>query len=161
MSTRLHRLESANGDKDQFDEWREAMRAHRLIRMAICGGFICLAGAAFAQPPAPKGSVSVVTNPEWLVRPTAAHLDRYYPPEAARQKLRGIVRLSCKIDQQGGLQHCRILSEQPPGAGFGEAALKLAPYFRMKPTTRNGAPLAGAHAIVPVRFAPDPVVRTT
>jgi TonB family protein len=115
----------------------------------------------FAPPdtpntPSPQGSVSVVTNPDWLRRPSPADLEHYYPPEARRQNLAGLVRLHCRITEAGSLENCRVITEQPPGAGFGAGALKLIPLFQMKPTTLRGESVAGASVTIPVVFGTLP-----
>jgi protein TonB len=104
------------------------------------------------QPPPPKQAVSVVTNPDWLRRPSGSDIDKYYPERAARLEKSGTARLSCKVRANGTLEACSVLSENPKDLGFGEAAMKMVNLFQMKPETRDGEPVSGASVTVPVTF---------
>jgi TonB family protein len=56
------------------------------------------------------------------------------------------------VTARGRLTGCVVKSESPPGWGFGEAALELAPRFRMKPQTRDGRATNEGVVTVPVHF---------
>lgn len=45
--------------------------------------------------------------------------------------------LECVVAAEGALQDCVVLSETPPGRGFGEAALERAHRARLSPETVN------------------------
>jgi protein TonB len=51
----------------------------------------------------------------------------------------------------GGLRDCRVTSEDPPGYGFGDAALSMATTFRMTPGRRAGRPVE-SEVRFPIRF---------
>jgi protein TonB len=104
------------------------------------------------QPPPPKAAVSVVTSPDWLRRPTASDMERYYPERALSMEKNGEVRMTCKVKADGTLEDCKISSETPSGFNFGSSALKMAGLFKMKPETRDGEPVAGASVTVPIVF---------
>ena len=56
------------------------------------------------------------------------------------------------VARDGLLIHCKVLAEDPRGAGFGEAALKLSERFKMKPMSRDGQPVAGGVVRIPIKF---------
>ena len=60
--------------------------------------------------------------------------------------------MRCRVERTGALTACGIVREGPQGAGFGKATLQMAPLFRMKPRSVNGAPVAGAFVNIPVKF---------
>jgi protein TonB len=74
-----------------------------------------------------------------------------YPPIALRSGLEGIVYLELYIDSEGAVRRIVILKENPPGRGFGEAAVKAFEGLRGKPAQANGEAV-GVRYRYPVRF---------
>ena len=76
-----------------------------------------------------------------------------YPPIAQRSGIEGIVFIELFIDHLGNINDIRILRENPPGRGFGEAAVNA---FRgisaARPAELNGVPVA-VRFRYPIRFA--------
>jgi protein TonB len=104
-------------------------------------------------PPAPAPPrPSVITNPDWLRKPSGDDLARFYPDRAQRTETNGQATISCSVTASGTLTNCSIVSETPADYGFGDAALKLSRTFRMRPKTSDGNPVEGGTVRVPIVF---------
>jgi len=84
-------------------------------------------------PPRP----SVITNPRWVRQPAAQ-----FPERAQSRGIEfGRARLECVVSVESRLTDCRILLEDPPGAGFAAAALAGVPSAIVEPRTVDGVPV--------------------
>lgn len=110
-----------------------------------------LALALAAEPPVVSPAEPTAPKADWIVRPTAQEVAAAFPPRA---KGAGKAVIACRVTAAGTLEACEVASEEPAGQGFGAAALKLAPAFRMAPDSA----VAGASVQVPVVWA---VAKTT
>lgn len=113
---------------------------------------LALAAPEAEPPPSASSKPEIVTNPDWIRRPDGADIARYYPPSAEAKNLSGLAVLTCQVKGDGSLGACAANEESPPGEGFGEAALRLSPLFKMRPTTKDGQPVGGGTVPIPIRF---------
>jgi periplasmic protein TonB len=99
------------------------------------------------RPPA-----RLIVDPKWLSQPSAEEMSRFYPDRAIDLDLSGQAILFCSVVASGKLTDCRVVSESPAGAKFGDAALKLANFFRMSPRTVDGQPVDGGLTRITIGF---------
>jgi len=92
---------------------------------------------AVAPPPPQVVDGHVITNPTWITVPSPV-----YPDSALRGMRSGRVALACDAAPDGRIAACTIVEEDPPGAGFGAAALEAARTARLSPRTVDGVPVA-------------------
>lgn len=133
----------------------------KLAAVACSIGLGVCASTAAAQAPATPNAASrratmpvegAIANPDWAQMPNGEVLANYYPPFARFLELSGFAKIQCDVTAAGALDACVILEETPAGIGFGEATLAAAQYFRMKPMTVDGAPVAGGKVIIPLNW---------
>jgi TonB family protein len=140
----------------------------RRLGLCLCLSIALSASAAFASPmgdenaPDQAGQAAnlpvegVVTNPDWLRKPSGDDMANFYLPLAQMFWLSGRAMIDCTVTAQGALSDCSVGGETPTGVGFGQAALGVSSLFRMKPQTLDGAPVGGAKIRVPIRFVTPP-----
>ncbi|CAN5634648.1 hypothetical protein BH10PSE5_BH10PSE5_10470 [soil metagenome] len=109
-----------------------------------------LAAAAVA------GTPTLITLPLWKTTPSLIDFMRAYPEKPRLARIGGRAVVQCGVKSDGGLEACALVSEEPIGLGFGDAALKLAGAMVLHPQTRAGVDVAGGVIQVPIRFAAPP-----
>ncbi|MFS0710107.1 energy transducer TonB family protein [Brevundimonas phoenicis] len=102
--------------------------------------------------PEPPKPVPVITQPDWVRKPTADQLMRAYPSAAEARGVGGVAELSCLVRVDGSLTGCSVTSETPGNQGFGRAAVSLSRYFRLSPRTVDGQAVDGARVTMAIRF---------
>lgn len=105
---------------------------------------------AIDPPPAPP-TPSTLTNAQFTRRPDGNDFNRYYPERARDREVEGRTMLECLVAADGRLS-CSVISEDPPGYGFGEASIRLSRHFQVAPATRDGVPTSGGRMRVPIRW---------
>lgn len=114
----------------------------KISALVLAAGLAAL-GACDAPPPpaAPQklDSSVVINEPVWIRRPDAAAIASLRPAGTAKLKVSAIANLWCRAQADGTLTDCQIDWQDPPGLGFGEAALEGAPMWRMEPADEAGA----------------------
>ena len=89
--------------------------------------------------------------PDWRRLPMdVSDYLRAYPPAALKGALSGRAVVSCGVSSKGEPVDCQVVSEEPQGLGFGDAALKLARFYRF----RQPCPGESGQVSLPIAFAP-------
>jgi uncharacterized protein len=94
----------------------------------------------------------IIRHPDWISRPGQNELVQSYPPDAQRTGLDGRAVIQCIIASNGTLTGCAVSQEDPPGSGFGDSALRLAPLFVMKQVSLDGQLVAGGIVRLAITF---------
>lgn len=115
-----------------------------------------LAAALFLLMQSPAPPAPLLENPRWVRRPNMNAMRKHYPQAAMEAGVEGGAVIACEVTADGALTGCAVAAEEPKGYGLGEAALKIAPEFRMQPTTAQGGPVAGGRVRIPIRFGINP-----
>jgi TonB family protein len=117
-----------------------------LRRLLLPIAFLALlASAARAAEP-------VVVEASWKTKPTGEAVSRLYPEAAQRAGVSGKVKVRCTVAVDGELTNCVAIEEDPPGMGFGPAALQLLTTARFNPKTIDGKPVE-SEKVIPLGFA--------
>ncbi|THD81127.1 MAG: TonB family protein [Phenylobacterium sp.] len=118
----------------------------------VTGSLLLLVGSmvVLAQALVP-GLHRPAPRPQTATERRGAAYSTYYPDRAQRAGISGAVVVRCRVTDTFGLADCAVESEQPPGYGFGQAALKIAA-TTILPTKDKENVSPGQVVRFPVRF---------
>lgn len=101
-------------------------------RMAFCKDRDCAAAPDLATLRRIEAAgASVIANPEWSESPRGVDALIAAPPIGYLFGLSGWAMLACKVGPLGLLENCGVAAEGPKGLGYGQAALRLVPLYRL------------------------------
>ena len=104
----------------------------------------------------------VIGKPQWTQLPSSGSVADGYPAAARAKGISGArVVLHCVVGTGGTVQDCQVRSEEPAEFGFGQAALALAPHFRLSVWTEQGLPTVGGRVTLPIRYQLPPETIST
>jgi TonB family protein len=110
----------------------------------------------FSFAPGMADGTALVARPRWTGLPEAADFQSGFPAKARQAGVtHGRALLGCSVSTTGGLEACKVETEDQPGYGFGEAALALTPAFKMRLWSDDGQPMVGGKLRIPIRYELD------
>jgi periplasmic protein TonB len=123
-----------------------------MLRISLVSFVLSIAIVGHGNAQAIRDLSDPAIGARWLVLPSADDIENVYPKQASRKHLNGKVVLTCAIAAGGRLADCSVMSEVPAGNGFGEAALRLTPRFKMQERLSDGSPTEGGSITIPLTF---------
>lgn len=109
-----------------------------LSRSLLLG--LLIGGLSFSSAFADDDEIQADWRPVFIERVPDAKMKAAFPKGAT---VSGKALLGCVATEDGKLIDCKVLKESPAGQGFGEAALSVVGYERIKPKTPDGASVEG------------------
>jgi TonB family protein len=126
---------------------------HYLATAVFAAGAVA-ACAIYASQALTRGVTSDAAT--WFLKPAPdPTYSGYYPDQANAESVNGMAVVQCRVTRTYALERCTVASEQPPGYGFGKAALKIANTWVLPPQDRPKVH-AGMVIRFPVRFKMPP-----
>ena len=104
--------------------------------------------------PAPVEAPPPATSPRILAYPDGGQVAAVYPGQALHDHIGGRATVECLTTAKGPVETCKVISETPAGAGFGEAALKLIRHYRIKSVGADGEVEVGRTVKIPIVWSP-------
>jgi len=98
------------------------------------------------------GGITALHNAPWHAAPTTAEMAAAWPSRAPASLGEAKVRVQCGFSPDTALTGCKLLSEDPPGFGFGAAAVRLTDRFRTRGAIMEDALLAKARIFLSFDF---------
>ncbi|MFN4091388.1 MAG: hypothetical protein ACK4FG_00665 [Brevundimonas sp.] len=91
-----------------------------------------------------------IADPFWMEAPSPDQIQAARPPEAGDRY--GSARLDCGLAPDGRPRDCQVGMDRPLNRGFGEAAMQLAPLFRLEMRMPEGKTYADVRVTIDVSF---------
>jgi protein TonB len=115
------------------------------------------------KPPTPQvcETQATIPAPLWEAQPDKSVVESAYPAEAAAEAENGRADLICEVTGDGTLTNCGVTQEYPTGYGFGQAALSLAKFYKMRLLTDDGRSVAGGTVHLPMLWVLSPGTSTS
>lgn len=114
-------------------------------------------GFDLAGRPVPARPLPALAQGQWQREPSAEDFAAKYPAAAKQAGVGGAAAIRCRAKADGNLDGCVLLTEEPKGQGFGEAALSLAASYQLA-AQADGQSLEGAVVTIPMRFYTGAVI---
>lgn len=115
----------------------------------------CVRNACDPSPALRVAVDAILQEPPWTEAPGQEEIDAMRPSIASNLALDGAARLRCVVDTRATLKQCAIVADSPSGVGFGQAALSLAPRFRLEPRLMAQGAEGESLAVTLLFRAPD------
>jgi hypothetical protein len=113
-------------------------------------------GAPSVRPRVMVALAPSVVSVNWERFPSHSDIDRLSPPFARKHRIDGHAMLNCRVDAAGYLNACAVAQVEPAGIGFDDAALRLAPYFKLDTRLSDGRAMRPGQVSVPILFGAPP-----
>lgn len=97
----------------------------------------------------------IIPNMAWREAPAYADVAAAYPKKARTTGNGGRATLRCNIQEDGHLNACNVMVEEPAGQGFAAAAQTLVPKFLALTQYSDGTTTKGSLVQVPFVFTPE------
>lgn len=140
MGLKPSQVERAGSSESYVADWAEGAALEIVAAKSVA--------AAAEIDPRPLASLD---EPMEMVRgPSSGQIVNAYPAAAAMRGVAGEVTVICALTRTGETTHCRLLSEEPSGYGFGNASLSVAGLFTFR--AASGHSPAGRVVTIPIHW---------
>lgn len=144
VARRIERILSGECAGRNPARWQRALAIALVlpvIALAAAGAHVKGADAPRAQSAAaPGGRLAMNTaEPQIVTTAAAGDLEKWYPEAAKRAGVDGLVQITVTLDEAGRASDTLVISEYPPGMGFGAAASGLVHGFTYANPTAHPA----------------------
>jgi beta-lactamase regulating signal transducer with metallopeptidase domain len=132
VAQRIDRVLSGRKPDEIPSLWNRAFAVILLLPALVLAAET--AGAQLGEPSTPPQNATTADTPFGMSSSephivSASQLDHWYPHDAARKGINGLVRVTVTLDAMGRFVDALVISETPDGMGFGAAASGLVREF--------------------------------